>query len=301
MTRIKSRLLLALGLLLLALCWRNFSLELVPLAFRSAGWGLLPLVLLAWLWMPFDVLCMAALLPAPRPWRRLFLLEWSTDGLARLIPSVGLAGEPFRYRHLRPHSSQPGRLVVLYRIFHAMTGVLATAVTASVCATMGYAPDYPWSSIASLSWAAIAIAWLVLLLWRPLPPAQLLASCGWKSLGRVLQISEVAFLLWLLGVAPRLGEVVCLQGFLAASTTLFAFVPGGLGVQETALVQGCVQLGWGPALGFQVGLLRRCRQLLWSGLSLFAGAALEGDAKTDPTTTGPSAPEREPVDHPGSE
>ena len=118
-----------------------------------------------------------------------------------------------------------------------------------------------------------------------------------KLISRLFQVSEVAFLLVLLGQAPTPQRVLLMQACLAASTFLFAFVPGGLGVQEKALMLACSELGLGAEIGFQVGLLRRCRQLLWSGYGLLAAIWLEDALRRDSESLGPSATAGAPDDH----
>jgi hypothetical protein len=283
-------------LLLLLGLWAQFSVHLVGQALLQAGWGLVPLSFLGLSWAMWDVVCIGKLLPSHRQWFRLLMMEWSSDGLSRLIPSAGLGGEPFRYRHLRPMTSEPGKLVLVYRIMHALTGLMATCVTAWLCLVWGLSPQYPWAKLALLSGLAIGVGLLALLWWRPWPRTRLLLALIPKVVSRFVQVSEVAIVLILLGQLPTAERVLMLQAYLAASASLFAFVPGGLGVQEAALVQAAVDCGLGPEVGFQIGLLRRCRQLMWAGWGLLAASWLEGTAvaKTDPAGPEQSAPGDEP-------
>lgn len=292
---------LVLGLGLLMWVWAQFSLDLVRQALVQAGWGLIPLGLLGLVWMPWDVLATAALVPAPRRWLRLFLLEWSSDGFSRLIPSAGLGGEPFRYRHLRSMTTEPAKVVLAYRAFHAISGLAATLVGAALCAYSGISPSHSWMHLVALTVAVMLVLSGALLWWRPFPVAVLLRGQIFKLVSRLFQVVEVAFLLYLLGQSVTPERVLLIQACLAASTFLFAFVPGGLGVQEKALMLACTELGMSTQVGFQVGLLRRCRQLLWAGYGMLAAIWLEDALRCDLESREPSEPVSAPVDHPGSE
>jgi len=284
------------GLGLLLYLWAQFSLDLVREALVRAGWGLIPLSLLALIWMPWDVLTTAALVPPPRKWLRLFLLEWSSDSFSRLIPSAGLGGEPFRYRHLRSMTDEPGKVVLVYRAFHAISGLAATFVGAGLCAYWGVSPDHSWMHLVGVTVGVALVIAGAIVWWRPFPIRTLVSGLVPKLISRVMQVAEVAFLLALLGQQVTPQRALLMQSCLAASTFLFAFVPGGLGVQEHALMLACQELGMGNEIGFQIGLLRRCRQLLGSGYGLMAAIWLEDALRRDSecpepsgTTDGPAA------------
>lgn len=281
--------------------WAQFSLDLVRQALVQAGWGLIPLGLLGLVWMPWDVLATAALVPAPRQWGRLFLLEWSSDGFSRLIPSAGLGGEPFRYRHLRTMTPEPAKVVFTYRMFHAISGLAATLVGAALCAYSGISPGHNWLHLVGVTVGVMVALCAVTFWWRPFPVAVMVRSLVPKLMSRLFQVFEVAFLLVLLGQAVTAERVLLMQACLAASTFLFAFVPGGLGVQEKALMLACTELGLGTQIGFQVGLLRRCRQLLWAGYGLLAAIWLEDALGKGSESLGPSATAGEPSGHQSSE
>ena len=297
-----NTLMLMVGLGLLMWLWAQFSLDLVRQALVQAGWGLVPLSLLGLVWMPWDVLTTAALVPAPRQWGRLFMLEWSSDGFSRMIPSAGgLAGEPFRYRHLRLMTDHPARVVLAYRLFHAISGLAATLVGAALCAYSGISPEHSWLRLVAITVGVMLVLGGALLWWRPFPVPVLARGLVPKLISRGFQVAEVAFLLVLLGQAVTPQRVLLMQACLAASTFLFAFVPGGLGVQEKALMVACTELGLGAEIGFQVGLLRRCRQLLWAGYGLLAAIWLEDALGRGSRSPEPSATTDAPTGHQSSE
>ena len=290
-----------LGLALLVWLWKGLSWGNVQHALQLAGAALVPLSVLGLLWLPWDALCMATLLPRPRPWLRLFLLEWASDALSRLIPSAGLGGEPFRYRHLKRWGPEPGRGVVAYRAHHATSGLFSVSLPALWCWIRGWSPQVPWLWLAAGTAAAGSVGTLLVLRWQPQRIAELLRGLLCKLVSRVFQVSEIAVLLLIMGQPVSAQTVLVCQAYLAASTCIFAFVPGGYGVQEGALIGACKDLGLGYQVGLELGFLRRCRQMGFAALGMLALTWLEADAKSNPGPREPSEPADAPVDHPGSE
>lgn len=262
-----------LGMLLLAGLWSRFSLSQFQAAFQQVGLAILPLVCLALLWLPWDTLTLARLLPEARPSARLALLEWSSDSLCNLIPAGGWGGEPFRYRHLGEYTELPARVVVGYRVMHAWAGFFTAVVGAALCWWTAQ-PGLPWAALTGvgvLLWCTGALFFVRagrrfgLRLSAFLP----------KVISRSLQVAEVGCVLWALGVAVTPSGLLLVHSTLMAASSVFSFVPGGYGVHEGALLAACQHLGLGEEIGFQLGLLRRVRQLGWALLGLLAVLYLE--------------------------
>ena len=287
-----------LGLALLVWLWKGLSWSNLEHALQLVGAAVVPLSLLGLLWLPWDALCMATLLARPRPWLRLFLLEWASEALSRLIPSAGLGGEPFRYRHLKRWGPEPGRGVVVYRVHHAVSGLFSVSMPALVCWWQGWSPRVPWLMLALGTWLAGMVGLVLLLRWMPQRPGALLRGLGCKLISRFFQVAELAFLLMLMGQPLTVYTLLVCQAYLAASTCLFAFVPGGYGVQEGALIGACEDLGLGRSVGLELGFLRRCRQMGFAALGLMALTWLEADAKSSPAPREPNAPVDAPGDRP---
>ncbi|MBX3171707.1 MAG: flippase-like domain-containing protein [Candidatus Eremiobacteraeota bacterium] len=266
------------GALLVGL-WSRFSWNQVALAFHQVGWAMVPLVLLAAVWLPWDTLTLSRLLrPGALSWRLLWL-EWSCDSLCTLIPLAGLGGEPFRYRHLPGYTERPLQVLVAYRSLHAWAGLFTAWAGAALCWLTGQ-PGLPWGGLA-LAGLAVWIGGLVAFTraharyWSELPGRRLLQAFAAKLVSRTLQISEVGCVLLALGVPLTPAGWLLIQSSLMAAASLFSFIPGGLGVHETALLSACQALGLSPEIGFQLGLIRRCRQLAWSLLGLLPALCLE--------------------------
>lgn len=280
----KSVLPLLLGLALLLWLWSRFSLEQVRQAFQHVGWGMIPLVGLACLWLPWDTLTLSRLLPPGALRLRLMALEWSCDSLSTLIPLGGLGGEPFRFRHLPAYTARPLPVVVSYRTMHAWAGLFTAWAGAGLCWATGQ-PGLPWGKLAlagCLVWSCGAVAFVRAQrrFFSELPLARVASAFAAKLVSRSLQVAEVGCVLLALGVPLTPGGLLLIHSSLMAAASMFAFIPGGLGVHETALLGACQQLGMSPEVGFQLGLIRRVRQLGWSLLGLLAVLYLERTRKT---------------------
>lgn len=273
----KSGLPWLLGLALLLNLWRQFSPAQFREAFAQAGWGFVPLVLLALIWLPWDSLTLAQLVG--RPWSaRLVLLEWGAESLSCLIPLAGWGGEPFRYRHLE--SPQRFKIVVTYRFLHAWGG-LATALAGAGLCWLTSQPGLAWGLLTSLGVLVFLLGLAAMLrararFWPELSSAPLARAILCKGLSRTLQVAEIAAVLAVLGYPVRPQSVLLLHSTLMAAASIFPFVPGGLGVQEKALMMASTHLGLSPEIGFQLGLLRRSRQMAWALLGMSAVVYLQG-------------------------
>ena len=104
-------------------------------------------------------------------------------------------------------------------------------------------------------------------------------SLIYEYLSRVVQSSEVLFMLLLFGIDNGGGlgglTITFLHSILIVSfTTLFAnligFLPMQLGVQEGGFVLSIAALGLSPALGIFVSIICRVREIIW----IFIGLAL---------------------------
>ena len=74
------------------------------------------------------------------------------------------------------------------------------------------------------------------------------------------------FMLQLLGVPVSLVQAVMLESLLQLVRTASFFIPGNLGTQEAGLAFFIQLLGYHPALGVAASLLKRARQIVWTGI-----------------------------------
>ncbi len=103
------------------------------------------------------------------------------------------------------------------------------------------------------------------------------SSLFYEYLSRVVQSSEVLFMLLLFGIDNGGGlsglAVTYLHSILIVSfTTLFAnligFLPMQLGVQEGGFVLSIAALGLSPALGIFVSIICRVREIIWIAIGM---------------------------------
>ncbi len=96
--------------------------------------------------------------------------------------------------------------------------------------------------------------------WTALP----LNGLGWVSGG-----VEMYFFCRILGIDISILEGVMLEALLQLVRTGSFFIPGNLGAQEGGLAFLIGQMGFDPVLGVGLSLLKRFRQILWTGVGFF--------------------------------
>lgn len=85
----------------------------------------------------------------------------------------------------------------------------------------------------------------------------------------VLGVLEVYFILDFVGYPATFAEVWMIECMVQLVRTITFFIPAGLGTQEGAFLIGVGALTGVPSAGVATALVRRGRDLLWIGLSLF--------------------------------
>jgi uncharacterized protein (TIRG00374 family) len=111
-------------------------------------------------------------------------------------------------------------------------------------------------------------------------------SSAWFALGWALGLLEAALILYFLRIPVTLERVLAIEVLAIAIDGMLFFVPGKVGTQEGGKVLIFTLLGLDPAQGLAFGILRRIRELAWSGFGLFllsrmragSGAAASGAA-----------------------
>lgn len=102
----------------------------------------------------------------------------------------------------------------------------------------------------------------------------LLVSALWRFAGWVAGAGEIWLILRGLGHGVGFAAAVVLESLSQAARTAAFAIPGGLGVQDGALVLLCAALGLGPEIGLALSLARRCRELALGAPALLAGALI---------------------------
>jgi putative membrane protein len=99
-----------------------------------------------------------------------------------------------------------------------------------------------------------------------------LAIAGlWRFLGWLAGAGETWLILYGLGHPVGLAEAVILESLSQAARTAAFAIPGGLGVQDGALLLLCSQLGLGAEIGLALSLAKRCRELVLGFPALVIG------------------------------
>lgn len=90
-------------------------------------------------------------------------------------------------------------------------------------------------------------------------------SVAWHLAGWVAGGVEIMIMFRLVGAPVTLAEGIMLEALLQLVKTATFFIPGNLGTQEGGMALFAQALGFHPACGVAVSLLKRVRQLLWTG------------------------------------
>ena len=93
-----------------------------------------------------------------------------------------------------------------------------------------------------------------------------------NTLGWILGGIETYLFCRILGVDISVLEAVMLEALLQLIRTGSFFIPGNLGVQEGGLAFLIGQMGFQPVLGVGLSLLKRFRQIVWTGLGFLVWA-----------------------------
>jgi uncharacterized membrane protein YbhN (UPF0104 family) len=99
------------------------------------------------------------------------------------------------------------------------------------------------------------------------------AAVGLHFAARVLGAAEVYVIVRVLNAGVSALQSLFLSTGVTIINTAFFVVPGQFGVMETAHVLVLQSLGFPAALGLSIGVIRRIRKLVTSGLGLILYAA----------------------------
>jgi putative membrane protein len=106
-------------------------------------------------------------------------------------------------------------------------------------------------------------------------PISLTRSVAWRVLGWLLGASEIWLILYLLGHAISVSDALILDAVTAAVRTTFFFVPGGLAVQEGAMILVGSTLGASGDAILIAAVIKRAREIFVSIPGLLAWELIE--------------------------
>lgn len=274
---------------------------------QRVGWGLAVILALAGLRFMVRAACWRLCMPADAQlaYPRAFSAFLAGDAVGSVTPLGLLASEPtkiFLTRHDLATRDSVASLATENLIYGASILAMLAAAVGVVLATVPLQAPWRWALAGGLA-AACAGAFLLLRLlrgtWderrgpRPLWRARLAAlrvavlgfSSGhpgrlWRAFGlevmfHVLGIIEVFLTLqWLVpDRAPSLAQAIVFEGLNRVTTVAFKFVPFRIGVDEALSGAVAPVLAVAPAAGVALAVVRKVRNLAWSGVGLAIIAA----------------------------
>jgi putative membrane protein len=263
------------------------------------------LLVIAFHAVPFDTVGWRRLLAKPRRLGALFAIRWLGEGVNGLFPVPHL-GELLRVELASRGDGEAGASVVVDLTLGVTTevlfalvglallaagsrssgGVLATAVVAGgalaayllqrtgifarsagllrrFCTGAGCVIDIE---------GARALDERVRALYGR--PADLLAAGAWRLVGWVASAGETWLILCGLGHPLGFADAVIIESLSQAARTAAFATPGGLGVQDGALLLLAGQLGLNAETGLALSLAKRCRELALGVPGLAAGSVI---------------------------
>lgn len=259
-------------------------------ALREAGPSVLLVFALSPLLIVANMVAMSVLLGHRVPRLHLARTELAADAIARVIPSGGLAGEPYRAGRYAPWLGlgPASRTALHYRLVHATAGLLFTAVVAALAVSLVTLPLEWWRGLAAMGAGAAVLGIGAIVLTLSTAPSR---AAGWL-LGRLrmdaafehgalprdrfvsalacklgvllLQLVELWAIFAVLGVPAGLAHVVLVAAIIEGSTVVLFFMPQGLGANEAGIAAAFVLLGLPAWMGLTFGLIRRARIVLWT-------------------------------------
>ena len=316
----------AAGAVLFAYAIRDVGWGDVADGVRRVGWGLLPILGLAGLRFVVRAeawrRCMA---PDVRlPLRQAWTAYLAGDAIGNITPLGLIASEPtkvFLTRH-RLATGQAASSLAL-DVFLYSTSVVAMIAIGLVALLVVFPADdpalplpAPWRGIVigavALLVAGAAMAWrLAGGTWQPArgprPPwrarlasvreSVIALSAGhparlWRvfllhALFHACAFVEVYVTLWwLLPAGPTVAQALMFSALDRVIIVLFKFVPFRIGVDEASSGGMAALLGWAPAIGVTLAIVKKVRSLAWTGVGLLLIAS-------HPAQAAPAADPRE--------
>ena len=111
-------------------------------------------------------------------------------------------------------------------------------------------------------------------------PVRLTLSIAAHFLGWAVSALEIWVVLRLLGVEVSLTTALTLEAFATGIRFITFFVPAGIGTTEGGLVLVFVAFGLSAPLGLSFALVRRLRELCWTGGGLLVLVAIGGPRRS---------------------
>ncbi|MBI3048182.1 MAG: flippase-like domain-containing protein [Acidobacteria bacterium] len=295
------------GAALFAYVVRRAGVAEIVAGIQRVGWGLTVILALAGLRFLVRAACWRLCMPpaAQLTYGRAFSAFLAGDAVGSVTPLGLLASEPtkiFLTRHDLATRDSVASLATENLIYGASILAMLAVAVGVVLATVPLAPAWRWGIAASLLAAFVAAVVLLRLLrgtwderrgprprWRARLAQLRVAVLGFSTVHRdrlwrafalemvfhVLGTLEVFLTLqWLVpDRAPTLAQAVAFEGLNRVVTVAFKFVPFRIGVDEALSGAVAPILAVAPAAGVALAVVRKVRNLFWSGVGLAIIAA----------------------------
>jgi glycosyltransferase 2 family protein len=296
------------GLVLFSYAVRNVGWGSVVAGVTRVGWGLLPILAVAGL--RFLVRAEAWRLCTPRDGRlslpQAFAAYLAGDSVGNLTPLGLLASEPtkvFLIRHHLATREAAASLAVDLAVYSMSAVAMVAAGLLVLLAAVPLAAGWQQAIVAIVVALVAGVAGAVMMLkgtrLRPLfdfsggHPGRLWRVFLLDAVFHLLATIEVWITLGLLmDEGPTLPQAIIFSALDRAVTIAFKFVPFRIGVDEASAGGMAALLGWPPAVGVALAVVKKVRSLAWVsvGLALIAAHPARAGRATDPPGSAPAHP-----------
>ena len=253
---------------------------------RAVGWGLLPILAIGGVRFLLRAQCWRLCMPpsARLPLGRAFAAFLAGDAAGNITPLGLAASEPTKVlltRHRLATRDAVASLAVDNVIY--LASALTVVLIGALLMTSTVPSMVEWRVAVMAAAAAAVVAALVARRFlrgivrqfsavsRSQAAAVYAIHMGFHTLS---MIENYLTLYWLLGdSAPTIAQAVIFESLNRLLTLLFKFVPFRVGVDEVASGQLGLLLGIPPAAAIAGAIIRKIRNLFWTGVGLAVVAA----------------------------
>lgn len=288
-----------LGFTVLAYLFSRMPYHEIHETLSQVGLNAIYVFLIAPIWMVTNTLSLARLTSHRVPFIDLLHNNFVGESLNAVIPLAGMAGEPFKVRHLSQWMPMPQatKIILQDKLIHMLGGTIFTAVTCALTLMMldTIGPKMTWAlwiTTGLMSFLSVIVAagvftnapsrLLSLVLHKlklldriehsRLKKSTFLVCIGLKLLSRSFMLIEAYVLFRVLSIQPQWSDLVAVGALVSTTATLFFVIPQGLGVNEAGIAGAFSILGYSTPMGMAFGIIRRARMIFWAMI----GVCLQG-------------------------
>ena len=311
------------GAVLLAYAVRRAGVDEIVESMRRLGWGVLAILVLAGARLFLRACAWRLCTPAHArlPIGRAFSAFVAGDAVGNLTPLGMAASEPtkaFLVRHRLATNESIASLAIDNLVYAAS---IATMLVVGVVVALATVPlpvegrDVLIAALVALVIGAVVMMRLLRGTWSPeggqrpawrealsrvrqsvmafwaASPARVVQAFAFDMAFHVLAVYEIFLTLgWLFGQRPTVAQALVFEVVNRAIIVAFKFIPFRVGVDEALNGALASVMGLPPAAGVTLALVRKARNLAWTGvgLLLIAGAPARVAPGPDPQGSAPA-------------